>query len=132
MTERVLRAMDDPRLTILAHPTGRILLQRPGYAIDLDAVIAKAVEGGVVLELNADASRSDLDWRWCKVARERGAIIAIGPDAHSVRGLDNAYLGVGLARKAWLRAADVLNARGSMWKGARGGLRLEHPGRSDT
>ena len=81
MTARILRAMDDPHLTILAHPTGRLLLQREPYALDLEAVIEKAVETGVVLELNADPSRLDLDWRWCKRARERGAMIEIGPDA---------------------------------------------------
>lgn len=111
MTARILHAMDDPRLTVLAHPTGRLLLQREPYAVDLDAVIEKAVETGVALELNADPSRLDLDWRWCKRAVERGARIAIGPDAHSPRGLDHAFFGVRLARKAWLRASDVVNTR---------------------
>jgi len=111
MTARILHAMDDPHLTVLAHPTGRLLLQREPYAVDLDAVIGKAVETGVTLELNADPSRLDLDWRWCKRAVERGARIAIGPDAHSPRGLDHAFFGVRLARKAWLRASDVLNTR---------------------
>lgn len=111
MTARILRAMDDPRLTILAHPTGRLLLQREPYAVDLDAVIEKAVRTGVVLELNADPSRLDLDWRWCKIAAERGAGIEIGPDAHSPRGLDHVWFGVSLARKAWLTAAQVINTR---------------------
>ena len=111
MTARILRAMDDPHLTVLAHPTGRLLLQREPYALDLEAVIEKAVETGLTLELNADPSRLDLDWRWCKRAVERGARIAIGPDAHSPRGLDHAFFGVRLARKAWLRASDVLNTR---------------------
>lgn len=109
MTARILRAMDDPHLTVLAHPTGRLLLQREPYAVDLEAVIEKAVETGVTLELNADPSRLDLDWRWCKRAVERGARIEIGPDAHSPRGLDHAFFGVRLARKAWLTASDVLN-----------------------
>jgi DNA polymerase (family 10) len=111
MTARILRAMDDPHLTILAHPTGRLLLQREPYALDLDAVIAKAVETGVCLELNADPARLDLDWRWCRKAKERGARIEIGPDAHSPRGLDHTWFGVLLARKAWLTAGDVLNTR---------------------
>jgi len=110
MTERVLRAMDDPRLTILAHPTGRLLLGRAGYAIDLEAVIEKAAACGVVLELNADSHRLDLDWRWCRVASTRGVMLAIGPDAHSVRGLDNVWLGVRMARKGWVGAGGVLNA----------------------
>lgn len=111
MTARVLAAMDDPRLTILAHPTGRLLLRREPYAIDLDAVIEKAVATGVTLELNADPDRLDLDWRWCRMANERGARIAIGPDAHSPHGLDHTFFGVKLARKAWLTADDVLNTR---------------------
>lgn len=111
MTARILRAMDDPHLTVLAHPTGRLLLQREPYAVDLDAVIERAIDTGVALELNADPSRLDLDWRWCRRAVERGARIAIGPDAHSPRGLDHALFGVRLARKAWLRAGDVLNTQ---------------------
>ena len=110
MTARVLAAMDDPRLTILGHPTGRLLLSREGYPIDLDAVIERAAETGVALELNADPHRLDLDWRELRKARERGVIIEIGPDAHSEASLDNVHIGVGIARKAWLRASDVLNA----------------------
>ncbi len=109
MTARILAAMDDPTLTILAHPTGRLLLHREPYAVDLDAVIDKAVASGVVLELNCDPSRLDLDWRWCKIAKDRGARIEIGPDAHSPRGLDHTFFGVKLARKAWLTTGDVIN-----------------------
>ena len=110
MTERVLRALDDPFLTILAHPTGRLLLSREGYALDIDAVIEKAADTGVALELNADPHRLDLDWRHLIAAKRRGARVALGPDAHSVRGLDNVGIGVGIARKAWLEASDLLNA----------------------
>lgn len=111
MTARILAAMDDPALTILAHPTGRLLLEREPYEVDLDAVIEKAAARGVCIELNADPARLDLDWRWCKVASERGVCIEIGPDAHSARGLDHTWLGVSLARKAWLTPGDVLNTR---------------------
>lgn len=111
MTERILRALEDPRLTILGHPTGRLLLTREAYAVNLEAVIERAVELGVTLELNCDPHRLDLDWRWLRVARERGALVEIGPDAHSPEGLDNMRLGVGSARKAWLRREDVLNTR---------------------
>jgi DNA polymerase (family X) len=111
MTERVLRALDNPRLTILGHPTGRILLRRDPYPIDLDAVVDKAADVGVAIELNADPRRLDLDWRYVRRAKERGVTIAIGPDAHSVAALDNVEVGVGLARKAWLERGDVLNAR---------------------
>ena len=111
MTERVLRALDDPHLTILAHPTGRLLLNREPYAIDMAAVIEKAAETGAALELNADPHRLDIDWRYLHAAKERGVTIEIGPDAHSTRGLDWVQLGVGMARKGWIEARDVLNAR---------------------
>jgi len=111
MTDRVLRAMEDPHLTILGHPTGRLLLSREPYAIDIEAVIEKAAETGTAIELNADPHRLEMDWRHCRSARDRGVLIEIGPDAHSVNGLDNTFVGVGLARKGWLRSEDVLNAR---------------------
>jgi DNA polymerase (family 10) len=111
MTECVLRALDDPHLTILGHPTGRLLLARDAYAIDVDAVIEKAAEVGAAVELNADPRRLDLDWRYVRRAKERGVTVAIGPDAHSVAALDNVEVGVGLARKGWLERGDVLNAR---------------------
>ena len=111
MTKRVLTALDDPRLTILAHPTGRLLLTREPYAIDIEAVLEKAVAVGVSVELNCDPHRLDLDWRYCRQAKELGVTIEIGPDAHSTRGLDNVHFGVGLARKAWLEAGEILNTR---------------------
>ena len=109
MTDRVLRAMDNPHLTILGHPTGRLLLTREPYAIDMDAVIEKAADLGIVLELNADPHRLDIDWQLCRAAKDRGVIVAIGPDAHSTRGLDCTEIGVGIARKGWLEPGDVLN-----------------------
>jgi DNA polymerase (family X) len=111
MTKRVLDAMDDPHLTILAHPTGRLLLSREPYAIRIEEVLEKAVSVGVAVELNADPHRLDLDWRYCRRAKELGVTIEIGPDAHSTNGLDNVHFGVGMARKAWLEASDVLNTR---------------------
>ena len=111
MTARVLKAMDDPRLTILGHATGRLLLSRDAYAVDVEAVIEKAAENGTVLEHNCDPHRMDLDWLHCKAAKERGVMIEIGPDAHSEAELDNVESGVGMARKAWLTRDDVLNAQ---------------------
>ncbi|MGH7664179.1 MAG: DNA polymerase/3'-5' exonuclease PolX [Gemmatimonadaceae bacterium] len=111
MTERVLRALDDTHLTVIGHPTGRLLLTREPYAIDMDAVLEKAGEEGVAMELNADPHRLDLDWRLCRKAKERGVTIEIGPDAHSISGLDNVEIGIGIARKGWLEAGDVLNTR---------------------
>jgi DNA polymerase (family 10) len=111
MTERVLKALDDPHLTVLGHPTGRLLLTREPYAIDMNAVIERAGEVGASIELNADPHRLDLDWRMCRQAKEHGVLIEIGPDAHSTQGLDNVEIGVGIARKGWLEGRDVLNAR---------------------
>jgi DNA polymerase (family X) len=111
MTKRVLAALDDPHLTILAHPTGRLLLTREPYAINIEAVLEKAVQVGVAVELNADPHRLDLDWRYCRRAKELGVTIEIGPDAHSTAALDNVHFGIGMARKAWLEAGEILNTR---------------------
>lgn len=111
MTERVLRAMDDPHMTILAHPTGRLLLSREPYALDVDAVLEKAANRGVAIEVNADPHRLDLDWRYLKRANELGVTIEIGPDAHSRGGLEWTELGVAMARKGWTEPKNVLNAR---------------------
>lgn len=111
MTERVLRAMADRHLTILGHPTGRLLLTRDPYPLDVHRVIARAAETGVAIEINGDPQRLDLDWRLCREARDAGVAIAVGTDAHSLAGLANADLGVGVARKGWLEAKDVLNTR---------------------
>ncbi|MEP7064968.1 MAG: DNA polymerase/3'-5' exonuclease PolX [Gemmatimonadota bacterium] len=113
MTQRVLRALDDPHVTILGHPTGRLLLSREPYAIDLPAVFAKAGANGVAVEINADPHRLDLDWRHCQLAKSLGCAFEIGPDAHSTRGLANMSFGVGVARKGWLEASDVINALGA-------------------
>ncbi len=109
MTDRVIRAVRNARLTILAHPTGRLLLTRDAYAIDLRAVIDACAEHRVAVEINADPHRLDLDWRHVRYAAERGVLIPINPDAHSTRGLDNVAFGVNMARKGWLQAGQVLN-----------------------
>ncbi|MFL5620201.1 MAG: DNA polymerase/3'-5' exonuclease PolX [Gemmatimonadaceae bacterium] len=111
MTARVLRALDSRFLTILGHPTGRLLLSREPYAIDIEAVLEKAAEVGAAVELNADPHRLDLDWRHVPRARALGVPIEIGPDAHSPRGLDHMTTGIGIARKGGLTARDVLNTR---------------------
>ena len=111
MTERVLRALDDRRTTILGHPTGRLLLSREPYAIDLERVLQRAADRGVAIEVNADPHRLDLDWRMVRRARELGVSMSLGADAHSVAGMANVALGVGIARKGWLAARDVLNTR---------------------
>ena len=111
MTERVLRALDDPHTTILGHPTGRLLLARDPYAIDLERVLQRAAERGVAVEVNADPHRLDLDWRMVRRARELGVTVSLGADAHSVAGMTNVAMGVGIARKGWLEAEEVLNTR---------------------
>jgi DNA polymerase (family X) len=111
MTARVLKAMDDPTLAVLGHPTGRLLLSRDPYPIDIERVLARAAERGVAIEVNADPHRLDLDWRQVRRARDLGVAISIGADAHSVAGMANVAVGVGVARKGWLEAKDVLNTR---------------------
>jgi DNA polymerase (family X) len=111
MTRRMLTAMDNPYLTIIGHPTGRLLLSRDPYPVDLEAVIEKAAATGVALEINADPHRLDLDWRVLRQARDEGAAISIGADAHSVAGLSYVEYGINMARKGWLGPKDILNAR---------------------
>ncbi|MBI1722807.1 MAG: DNA polymerase/3'-5' exonuclease PolX [Gemmatimonadetes bacterium] len=111
MTARVLKAMDDPHMAIMGHPTGRLLLSRDPYPIDMHAVIRAAAERGVAIEINADPQRLDLDWRLCAEARDAGVTISIGADAHTIAGLANVDVGVGIARKAGLEARDILNTR---------------------
>ena len=110
MTARILRALDDPHLTVLGHPTGRKLLDRNPYAVDMNAVLEKAAYVGAAVELNADPHRLDLDWRLIPRATSLGVPIAIGPDAHSTKSLSYMDIGVGIARKGGLAAANVLNA----------------------
>ena len=110
-TERILRAMDDRYCTILAHPTGRLLGERPGYPVDLDRVMEGAKARGCFLELNAHPARLDLDDVHCKQAKEIGLKVAISTDAHSTTGLNAMRFGIGQARRGWLEAPDVLNSR---------------------
>ena len=113
MTARILRAMDDPHLTIIGHPTGRLLLRRQPFAVDLDVIMERAAEAGIALELNCDPNRLDLDWRLLQVARKRGVTIEIGPDAHAPDELGFVDFGMQIARKGWLEAGAVLNTRGA-------------------
>jgi len=108
-TQRMLRAISNPYVDIIGHPTGRVLLERDGYTLDLEAVIDAAAAHGVCIEINADPSRLDLDWRYLHRARDKGIKIPIDPDAHTTAGLDKMRFGIGIACKGWLRASDVLN-----------------------
>ncbi len=109
-TQRMLRAIANPYVDIIGHPTGRILLGREGYSLDVEAIIDAAAEHRVSIEINAHPSRLDLDWRYLHRARDKGMKIPIDPDAHSIDGLDVLKYGVNIARKGWLRPQDVLNA----------------------
>jgi len=111
MTQRVIKALRNPYTTILAHPTGRLLLAREPYAIDMISIVDEAARQGVAIELNAHPYRLDIDWRLCKYAKEKGAVIAINPDAHDQEGLKDTSFGVGIGRKGWLEPGDVLNTR---------------------
>jgi DNA polymerase (family X) len=109
MTKRIVRALSNPRVTMLGHPTGRLLLARDGYNLDLDAVIDAAAAAGTMIEINANPHRLDLDAIHCRRARQKGVMIVINPDAHSVGGLDDLEYGVSVARRGWLCKDDVWN-----------------------
>ena len=108
-TERIVNAVHNPYATILAHPTGRLLLRRPGYAVDLQEVIRACAETGTVVEINANTRRLDLDWRWVIKAKALGCTFSIDPDAHHTSGYDDVRYGVMMARKAGLAVDDVVN-----------------------
>ena len=110
-TLRLIRAVRNPLVSILGHPSGRLLLSREPLAADWEAVLAAAAESGCALEVNGNPERLDLDWRHCRRAVERGILLAIDPDAHSVAELGLAALGVGIARKGWVTAEATLNAK---------------------
>ncbi|RYD72470.1 MAG: PHP domain-containing protein, partial [Verrucomicrobiaceae bacterium] len=109
MTDRIIRAISNRHVTFLGHLTGRLLLGRPGYEVDVPAVIEAAAETGTIIELNANPRRLDMDWRWWPLAKEKGVKCAINPDAHTTGTLQFLYFGVGIARKGWLTREDVVN-----------------------
>lgn len=111
MTARVIRAIEHPATTMLGHPTGRILLRREPYQIDLAKVIDAAIANRVIIEINANPNRLDMDWRLWRRAAERGLMCAINPDAHNVDSLALFQAGVNIARKGWLQPDQVLNTR---------------------
>jgi DNA polymerase (family 10) len=109
MTRRIIRAISNPFVTILAHPTGRLLLQREPYVANLPAIIEAAAETGTWIEINAAPKRLDLDWRWWPLAKEKGVKCVINPDAHRAERLRDLWFGIGVARKGWLTKEDVVN-----------------------
>ncbi len=111
MTARLVRAMENRHLAIIGHPTGRLLLSRDPYPIDMDVVLERAAAAGVAIEINADPHRLDLDWRLLRQARSLGVRISIGADAHNLAGIRNVDSGVAMARKGWLGRDDILNTQ---------------------
>lgn len=110
-TRRIIRAIEHPCTAILGHLTGRLLLRREGYKVDVAKVIDAAIANGVVVELNAHPQRLDMDWRHWRRAAERGLMCAINPDAHDAAGLEYVRAGINSARKGWLTKEHVLNTR---------------------
>lgn len=110
-TDRILRAMDNPHVSIIGHPTGRIINERRAYPLNMERIVKAAADTGCALEINATPMRLDLNDVHARMARDAGVRIAISTDAHSTAGLANIRYGVGQARRAWLEAGDVLNTR---------------------
>ena len=110
-TERILRAMDRPYFSILAHPSGRLINEREPLMLDMEKIIARASERGCFLELNANPKRLDLVDIYCRIAKDLGVLIAINTDAHSTNDFDNLCFGIGQARRGWLAKENVLNTR---------------------
>src|SRR5436853_1304343 len=111
-TARVIRALANPYVTMLGHPTGRLLLSREGYRIDMKRVIDAAKQYGKIVEINANPHRLDLDWRFCRYAKEQGVKVSINPDAHATEGLEDVPFGANVARKGALEPSDVINTLG--------------------
>jgi len=110
MTKRLVSAIEHPHVTMLGHPTGRLLLGREPYAVNMEKVIEAAGKAGKTIEINSSPYRLDLDWRWGKYAKSKGIKTALNPDAHSVEGLADYKYGIGIARKGWLVTRDILNS----------------------
>lgn len=109
MTERIVKAISNPHVDILGHATGRLLLKREGYELDLDAVMKAAAKSGTIIEINAHPARLDLDWLHVKQGRSLGIHFAINPDAHSTEDISLLKYGIDVARRGWLTKADVIN-----------------------
>ncbi|MEO1857377.1 MAG: histidinol-phosphatase, partial [Rubritalea sp.] len=111
MTARIIRAMENPHVSMLGHLTGRLLLRREPYKVNIDKIIDCAAETGTIIELNSNPRRLDMDWRHWNKAREKGVKCAINPDAHRLEQLQFLAFGVRIARKGWLTKSDVINTK---------------------
>jgi len=112
MTDRVIRAIRNPYCTMLGHPTGRLLLRRDPFPIDMEAVLKEAAKCGTMIEINSSPYRLDLDWIFCKRAKALGVTLVINPDAHSIHDYDNIPCGVSTARRGWLTKENIFNTLG--------------------
>lgn len=113
MTDRILEAIRNPCTRFLGHATGRLLLGRKGYDVDMDRVIEEAAKRGVAIEINANPARLDIDWRWGPKLRACGASVSVNPDAHETAGLEDTLYGIAMARKALLPTSLVVNSLGA-------------------
>jgi len=109
---RLLRAIENPYTTFLGHPTGRLLLSRAGYPVDHKVLIDACAKNKVIIEINANPWRLDLDWRWVHYALDQGVMLSINPDAHEIDGIDDMYFGVCVGRKGGLSKKETFNAMG--------------------
>jgi DNA polymerase (family 10) len=113
MTDRLLEAIRNPATRFLGHATGRLLLGRAGYEVDMERVIQEAARHDVAIEINANPARLDIDWRWGPQLRASGTLVSVNPDAHETAGLEDTKFGVAMARKALLPSSLVVNSRGA-------------------
>jgi DNA polymerase (family 10) len=111
MTERILQAIRNPHTRFIGHLTGRLLLGRPGYELEMERILEEAARHDVAIEINAHPARLDIDWRWGAELRKHQTLVSINPDAHEVEGLEDVSFGLTVARKALLGAGQVVNTR---------------------
>jgi DNA polymerase (family 10) len=111
MTERIMNAVKNPYTTMIGHLTGRLLLERNGYAVDISRVLDCASEYKTIIELNANPKRLDIDWRHIREAISKNVLLSINPDAHNSSTIYFVNYGVNIARKGWARKSDILNAK---------------------
>ncbi len=110
MTQRICKALHNPYVTMLGHPTGRLLLGREAYAVNMEQVLKAASQYRKIIEINCNPFRLDLDWRHGKLAKSLSVKTALNPDAHALEGIDDYVYGIGIARKSWFETGDILNS----------------------
>ena len=111
MTKRIIRALEHPLVTMIGHLSGRLLLRREPYALNIEKIVDAAAANGKIIEINANPMRMDMDWRHWRKASEKGVLGSVNPDAHDAQHFDFCETGIHVARKGWLTAQDVFNTR---------------------